>query len=1160
MPFGARFGIGVELDSVATLPTISGAGSLAIGNLGGKLVVKDYAAVVDQLVYKFSTTNLKFQAGTNIFDTIQDINVVSSPRFAALNLNVNGFSNSELLLASVSRQIPSSYLTTNRDIAVFAASDQDATVSILATENENYALPTLNLVKSRGVVESPLTITNGDTIGALNFRAFNGTYTISHASVLAYVDGNVTGTSSPGRIELQTTTAGDVIPSTKVVVKNDGKVCIGNSIPTRLLDIVGNLRVRTVTEQTGHTRVLVIDEDGNVDYVLKTSFFTGSGTAGYIPKFTGTSALGDSPIFVYNGNIGIGTTVPDCPLTVIRETTGSIFAIDRYLSTSGGAAILCRKARGTLASPSLPYADDIVGGIFNQIWSGSAWINSSTIRGLCDGTPTSSSSPGKLVFQTTPSGSTTLADRMTIRQDGKVGIGTTTPSSLLHMHHASDAADFYISSARTTEGRIASFNLQGTQTGNYFRFVWRSYTQSSITSDEVIQTLYDAGNNAWRQIIRFRLENRYLFIGEDALLTRLHNQVYFNYLPLIDTDITPTDDKHLAPKKYVDGQDVNGNTAYGWGNHASAGYVVNPMTAKGDLIVGNTGGSPSRLAPVSTGAVKFLRQSNDEGFPVTSWENIHSSNLILTNTSRLIGAYSGTFGQEISLGTYLTMSGGVLDVNASLIAAGLAPKASVKVIATSNINLSSFSGSIDGVTITNGMHIIAAGQSTASQNGIYTYNSGSSSFARRTDADTWNEHIGAIVPVESGTVWGGSLWFCDAVSGGTLGTTSIGFSAWVFPSAITAGTGITKTGNEIALATAFRSQGSRYYLNVANGSSGWESDVLTIEGAKISYEKSSSHYLEVGEDEINISGLTTVYSDNPSLVKLNGTTFTPSSNSHIATKKYVDDQDANGNTAYGWGNHASQGYLTTETDPVFASWRDLSRSQYHVFAAPNNAAGAPSWRQLKYSDISEQPTIGDGSLTVASPQTGSTNTTVLLSLSGSYSANTTSNRTINAVVGPALNNIVIHMAGSSNLGLLRKTAADTYSNIALSSSTTTKYLNEDGVFRELVPTGVLLQGYQTISTDQTLSMAVSYTRLFTLTGNVNFTLDNRSSTNSVTLNLILSASGGDRTFSIVNASQSCWAEGIILSTLKSGKSYLISITTTGTGNTSLFINWVKLGT
>jgi hypothetical protein len=37
---------------------------------------------------------------------------------------------------------------------------------------------------------------------------------------------------------------------------------------------------------------------------------TGSGTTSTVPVFTGTSAVGNSPITVSDGNVGIGTTAP----------------------------------------------------------------------------------------------------------------------------------------------------------------------------------------------------------------------------------------------------------------------------------------------------------------------------------------------------------------------------------------------------------------------------------------------------------------------------------------------------------------------------------------------------------------------------------------------------------------------------------------------------------------------------------------------------------------------------------------------------------------------------------------------------------------------------------------------------------------------------------
>jgi hypothetical protein len=43
---------------------------------------------------------------------------------------------------------------------------------------------------------------------------------------------------------------------------------------------------------------------------------TGSGTANTIPKFTGSTSIGDSPIVEFNGNIGIGTSTARFPLDI----------------------------------------------------------------------------------------------------------------------------------------------------------------------------------------------------------------------------------------------------------------------------------------------------------------------------------------------------------------------------------------------------------------------------------------------------------------------------------------------------------------------------------------------------------------------------------------------------------------------------------------------------------------------------------------------------------------------------------------------------------------------------------------------------------------------------------------------------------------------------
>ncbi len=60
-------------------------------------------------------------------------------------------------------------------------------------------------------------------------------------------------------------------------------------------------------------------------------------------------------------------------------------------------------------------------------FDGSALRNATSIKSVVDGTPGSGDMPGRLEFRTSPDGSASVVTRMTIKNDGKVGIGTTDP-------------------------------------------------------------------------------------------------------------------------------------------------------------------------------------------------------------------------------------------------------------------------------------------------------------------------------------------------------------------------------------------------------------------------------------------------------------------------------------------------------------------------------------------------------------------------------------------------------------------------------------------------------------------------------------------------------------------------------------------------------------
>jgi hypothetical protein len=99
-------------------------------------------------------------------------------------------------------------------------------------------------------------------------------------------------------------------------------------------------------------------------------------------------------------------------------------------------------------------------------------------------------------------------------------------------------------------------------------------------------------------------------------------------------------------------------------------------------------------------------------------------------------------------------------------------KEAVRVATTANGTLSTAFANgqtIDGVTLATNDRILIKNQTTASDNGIYTVNA-SGAPTRATDFDTTGAEVanGAIIPVQFGTVNGGSAWQL-VQNGGTIG-------------------------------------------------------------------------------------------------------------------------------------------------------------------------------------------------------------------------------------------------------------------------------------------------------------------------------------------------------------------------------------------------------
>ena len=241
---------------------------------------------------------------------------------------------------------------------------------------------------------------------------------------------------------------------------------------------------------------------------------------------------------------------------------------------------------------------------------------------------------------------------------------------------------------------------------------------------------------------------------------------------LVGTDTTDTLTNKTLTSPDINTPDIDGGTADGiviGGNTPAAGTFTTVAGASADIdnvfIDGNT---------IST-------------------QNSNGDLVLSPNGTGTVTVPSG-YKNRAGFGATSLVSKEYVDA----VKVGLDFKDSVRVASTGNLTISGPGAAIDGISLSSGDRVLLKNQTTASQNGIYSWNGAASAMTRTTDADADVEVTsGMFVFVEEGTVNADNGYVLSTDGSITVGSTSLSFTQFSGAGQIVAGDAMSKSGNTL---------------------------------------------------------------------------------------------------------------------------------------------------------------------------------------------------------------------------------------------------------------------------------------------------------------------------------------------------------------------------
>jgi hypothetical protein len=378
------------------------------------------------------------------------------------------------------------------DFELKRLSSPNSSINIAGTTNDVHLDLDIDSITAESTIDATDLIAIHD-VSAGAIRKMTRSNFLSGMGIGDIVDGGQNGPVTIGSNDANSLTL-ETSNSARLVIDSSGYVGIGttNTGPDRLSVYDPNAASMSIfTDSANETSLKFNSNQSASDMPLGTistswndtevgsiGFYSGANAGskdeGYFAlKTSNGSGPMERMIVMAEGttrfNAGIGSH-PSVQL--YREQDRSSLLFKGYSNSMAGNYIRAERGRGNDSAASNLLNDDHIFKIDAAPFTGDFSDTSASISMKVDGIVGSGDSPGRIEFATTPNGTNTPINRMTIKEDGRIGIGTDDPMAPFHTYSGDSgvsalhpkAANMVVESSSDTGVSILSPN--GAYSGN----------------------------------------------------------------------------------------------------------------------------------------------------------------------------------------------------------------------------------------------------------------------------------------------------------------------------------------------------------------------------------------------------------------------------------------------------------------------------------------------------------------------------------------------------------------------------------------------------------------------------------------------------------------------------------------------------------------------